>query len=177
MPFFARLRRLAVPLAASLALPCAAIAAAATPSQAGDVAPVYVGETVKGERVELGKYAGQAVVISFWATWCPYCLKELPILHGIQKAAKGKVHVIAINTEDRKTFHKVAGILRELEIEMTYDPDETAREAYGVNGIPHLVVIGRDGRIVNVFRGYGESSLNSIVEAINLATGAVRSAD
>jgi hypothetical protein len=40
---------------------------------------------------------------------------------------------------------------------------------YGVNGIPHLLIIGRDGRIQNVYRGYDESSLDGIVESLNVA--------
>jgi thiol-disulfide isomerase/thioredoxin len=158
---------------AGLALSCTILAAGAAMPQAGDIPPNVVGETLKHEKVELGKYAGKAVVISFWATWCPYCLKELPILHGIQKAAKGKVQVIAINTEDRDTFRDVVRAMRTLEIEQAYDPDGDAQKAYGVNGIPHMVVVGRDGRIVKVFRGYDESSLKDIVQAINLATGAL----
>jgi thiol-disulfide isomerase/thioredoxin len=109
------------------------------------------------------------VVISFWATWCPYCLKELPILNGIQVAGKGRIQVIAINTEERDVFRKVAKALKTLDVQLTYDPDEEAREAYGVNGIPHLVVIGRDGKIVSTFRGYDESMLPTIVDAINYA--------
>jgi thiol-disulfide isomerase/thioredoxin len=122
--------------------------------------------------VKLSQYAGKAVVISFWATWCPYCLKELPVLSAIQKAAKGNIQVIAINTEDRDVFRRASRVMRDLGIELAYDPDQTAQKAYGVSGIPHMVIIGRDGKIVNVFRGYGESSLDGIVEAINRATGA-----
>jgi hypothetical protein len=55
---------------------------------------------------------------------------------------------------------------------MSYDPEGKAQQAFGVNGIPHMVVIGRDGTIVQVFRGYGESSLKPIVAAINQAIGA-----
>jgi hypothetical protein len=40
-----------------------------------------------------------------------------------------------------------------------------------VNGIPHLVVIGRDGKIVSTYRGYDESMLPEIVYAINYANG------
>lgn len=139
---------------------------------AGDVPPDIVGMTIGRDPVKLSQYAGKAVVISFWATWCPYCLKELPVLSAIQKAAKGNIQVIAINTEDRDVFRRSSRVLRDLGIELAYDPDQTAQKAYGVSGIPHMVIIGRDGKIVNVFRGYGESSLDGIVEAINRATGA-----
>jgi thiol-disulfide isomerase/thioredoxin len=158
-----------------LATAAFAFAAPATSYAAGpaqdDPAPDFIGLTLDREPVLLSKYLGQTVVISFWATWCKYCLKELPVLNGIQMAGKGSVKVIAINTEERDVFRKVAKALRTFEIQLVYDPDEKARKAYGVNGIPHLVVIGPDGKIASIFRGYGESMLPQIVDAINLANG------
>jgi thiol-disulfide isomerase/thioredoxin len=164
--------RLAAALLLSCALSGTAGATWAAELAAGDVAPDIVGMNVDRDPVKLSQYAGKAVVISFWATWCPYCLKELPVLSAIQKAAKGNVHVIAINTEDRDVFRRASRLLRDLEIGMAYDPGKQAQTAYGVSGIPHMVIIGRDGRIVNVYRGYDESSLDGIVAAINRATGA-----
>jgi thiol-disulfide isomerase/thioredoxin len=139
-----------------------------------DQPPDYVGTTLDGEPVLLTSHPGQAVVLSFWATWCPYCLKELPILDGIQKAGKGKIHVIAVNTEKRDVFRKVVRALDSLGLQLAYDPDGKARKAYGVSGIPHMVIIGRDGKIVAVYRGYSENSLPDIVAAINRATGATQ---
>jgi thiol-disulfide isomerase/thioredoxin len=110
--------------------------------------------------------------MSFWATWCGYCMKELPILANIQKAAKGKVQVIAVNTEESEVFDKVRRPIGKLELVAAYDPENKARKAYGVNGIPHMVIIGRDGKIVEVFRGYDASTLPDIVAAINQAMGA-----
>lgn len=166
-----RLRSLFPRTCAALLLSVSTLAWAGAPA-AGDMAPDDLGMTLGGTPVHLKDYAGKAVVISFWASWCKYCLKELPILFNIQKAAKGHLQVVAINTEDEDTFETLSRALRKVEIGMAYDPDETARDAYGVHGIPHMVVIGRDGKIVEVFRGYGESSLEPIVAAINKATGA-----
>ena len=120
--------------------------------------------------VELKTFAGKAIVLSFWATWCPYCLKELPILQGIQKAVGAdRIKVIAVNTESRDTFHRAANALSELGLLMTYDPGRNAATAFGVHGIPHMVIVGRDGRILNVYRGYDERSLDAIVADINRA--------
>ncbi|MCS0581450.1 TlpA family protein disulfide reductase [Massilia pinisoli] len=166
-----RLRSLFPRTCAALLLSVSTLAWAGAPA-AGDMAPDDLGMTLSGKPVHVKDYAGKAVVISFWASWCKYCLKELPILFNIQKAAKGNLQVVAINTEDDEIFQKLSRAMRTLEIGMSYDPDETARAAYGVNGIPHLVVIGRDGKIVEVFRGYGESSLTPIVAAINKALAA-----
>lgn len=153
---------------------CALIAAGnafAAPA-AGDMAPDEFGKTIKGETPKLADYAGKVMVVSFWATWCGYCLKELPILEGIQQTAKGQVQVIAINTEPRDEFKGIERALRTLTMKLTYDPDQKGATAYGVKGIPHLVIIGKDGKIIEVHRGYGEGTLPQIVDAINLAIAA-----
>jgi thiol-disulfide isomerase/thioredoxin len=163
-------RLLTTILATAIAFAASNTAYAGGPKQ-GDPAPDVVGITLDREPVSLKKYLGKTVVISFWATWCPYCLKELPILNGIQVSGKGRVQVIAINTEERDVFRKVAKALKILDVQLAYDPDEEAQKAYGVNGIPHLVVIDREGKIVSTYRGYDESMLPEIVYAINYANG------
>lgn len=139
---------------------------------AGDMAPDQFGKTLKGEAPKLADYAGKVVVVSFWATWCGYCLKELPILEGIQQTGKGQVQVIAVNRESRDEFRGIERALRTLTMKLTYDADDLGAKAYGVSGIPHLAIIGRDGKIIAVHRGYDESSLPHIVDAINSAIAA-----
>jgi thiol-disulfide isomerase/thioredoxin len=160
--------------AASLLLLVSAACHAAPPA-AGDLPPSYVGKTLDGTPVTLADRVGKAVVVSYWATWCTYCLKEMPILASLQKLA-GQEHlqVIAVDTEDRDTFHKVTRALGYLGLQLAYDPDRKGRDAFGVHGIPHMVIIGRDGRIDSVFTGYNEDKLDDIVAAINRATGATK---
>jgi thiol-disulfide isomerase/thioredoxin len=111
----------------------------------GDLAPDDFGKTLSGEVPKLADYAGKVVVLSFWASWCGYCLKELPILENLQRAGKGKLQVIAVNQQKRDEFRAIERQLRTaMTIKLTYDPDE-------------------------VQRGYGESALPGIVDAINLA--------
>lgn len=136
----------------------------------GDRAPDDFGRTLSGERPKLAEYAGKVVVLSFWASWCTYCLKELPVLENLQRLGKGQLQVIAVNQQPRDEFRAIERHMRTaMKIKLTYDPEETGAQAYGVSGIPHLVIIGRDGKIVKVQRGYGESALPGIVDAINLA--------
>jgi thiol-disulfide isomerase/thioredoxin len=141
----------------------------------GDTPPPYVGVTLDGDPVLLTDHPGKALVVSFWATWCAYCLQELPILNNIQTAAgKDKVQVIAVNTESREVFRRVSRALRTLDLQLAYDPDKKGQGAYGVHGIPHMVIIGRDGKVVSIYRGYDEKSLDSIVVSINRAIGATQ---
>jgi peroxiredoxin len=162
-------------LAMALMAVMTSTASRAAPPKAGDAAPEYVGQSMDGETVSLRDHPGKAIVVSYWATWCPVCLKELPILANIEKAAgKANIQVIAVNTESRDVFRKVSRALHDLDLQLAYDPDRKGQRTYGVTGIPHMVIIGRDGRIEAVFRGYGESQLDRIVAAINRATGAVK---
>jgi peroxiredoxin len=151
------------------------LTAAEAASGIGDPAPDVLGTDLEGETVSLASYAGRPVVVSFWATWCPYCLKELPILEGIQKSAgKQNIQVIAINTESRDVFRKAARVLSQLTLKLSHDTGKKGSDAFGVNGIPHMVIIGRDGKIVRVYRGYDESSLDGIVADINAALASPR---
>ena len=79
------------------------------------------------------------------------------------------MRVIAVNTETRETFHRAASVLSESGLLMSYDPGQRAQSAFGVHGLPHMVIVGRDGNIVNVYRGYDERSLDRIVADINRA--------
>jgi thiol-disulfide isomerase/thioredoxin len=154
---------------ASILLLLVAAGASAAPG-VGDTPPDYIGKTLDGTPVHLSQHAGKVRVVSFWATWCPYCLKELPILNGMQKVAgKEQMHVVAVNTEERAVFRKVVKVLSTLDVNLAYDPDQSAQKAYGVKGIPHMVIIGRDGKIQSLYRGYSESSLDQIVADINRA--------
>ena len=139
---------------------------------AGDRAPDRIGKTVQGETLKLANFAGKVVVLSFWAAACERCLRELSILESLQKVGKGRVQVIAINTDTKSQFRDAAGQLSTLTATLTHDTDEKAHMAYGVRGMPHLVIIGRDGKIVEVHRGYSEAALAEIINDINFAVSA-----
>ncbi len=139
----------------------------------GDKPPASLGQTRDGESIETTQYAGKVLVVTFWASWCGPCKKELPVLEGIQRiGGKDRIQVVAVNIEDSDQFRKVAKALASLTLTLTHDYRKKSSEAYGVHGIPHMVIIGRDGKIVNVHRGYSEDALDSIVAEINTALAA-----
>ncbi|MCZ8073827.1 MAG: TlpA disulfide reductase family protein [Paucibacter sp.] len=166
--------RAAVTLPLCLALMAAPLAQAkpGVPG-AGDLPPDAVGRNLDGDTILLSQYAGRAVVLTFWATWCGYCLKELPVLENIQNlVGPERLQVIAVNTEARDVFRKAKRALKDFKLQMIYDPDKQAQQAFGVQGIPHMLIIGRDGRIIRLYRGYSESSLDAIAADINAALAA-----
>jgi thiol-disulfide isomerase/thioredoxin len=167
MTFSLALRRLT--LGGLLAL--LAATGVAAPLRQGDVAPPLLGQNRDGDPVRVSDFAGKVVVVTFWATWCPYCIKEMPILENVQnKVGKDRIAVIAVNTESRDVYVKAWRLLSPtMHLALLHDGGGEAQAAYGVSVLPHMLIIGRDGRIVNVYVGYSESELPAIVKDLNRA--------
>jgi thiol-disulfide isomerase/thioredoxin len=137
--------------------------------KAGDIPPKSLGVTLNGDPVETTQFAGRVMVVTFWASWCGPCLREMSMLEPLQRAAKDRVKVVAVNIEDRKTFRKIANTLAEFQLTLTNDANKYDSTQYGVRGIPHMVIIGKDGKVVNVHTGYSEGSLEGLLREINEA--------
>ncbi|MBL0124782.1 MAG: TlpA family protein disulfide reductase [Betaproteobacteria bacterium] len=135
----------------------------------GDAPPAALGITRAGDEVETTQFAGRVMVVTFWASWCGPCRSELAMLEGLQQGAKERVKVVAVNIEERDTFRRVARALSSFSITLTNDPRKVHAGAYGVNGIPHMVIIGKDGKVVSVHRGYSEDALDGLLAEINAA--------
>lgn len=151
-----------------------AVVCNAAPPGPGDVPPPMLGLTHDGARVQVPDFAGKVVVVTFWATWCPYCLKELPVLENVQnKVGKDHIEVIAVNTENRETYRAAWRLLNPtLHLALLHDADGAAQETYGVKSLPHMVIIGRDGHIVRVWHGYSADALPAICDDLNRALAA-----
>jgi thiol-disulfide isomerase/thioredoxin len=114
-------------------------------------------QTLDGKEQELSKVANRIVVLDFWATWCGPCRMGLP---GIQKLhdwtvqQKKPVSVYAVNVEE--DAGQIQAFWKEQKFTMPVLMDSgPAAQAFGVNGIPHTVLIV-DGVIQDVQVGYRE---------------------
>ena len=141
----------------------------------GDVAPVHLGTTLDGKPVQVTDFPGKAIVVSYWASWCSFCVHELALLSAIQSSASDRVQVVAVNVEPMYIFKKNAKRLSRFQMLVIHDADKKAQKAYGVEGIPHMVIVRKDGRIDTVNIGYTEDELDGIVDSINRAIGATPS--
>jgi peroxiredoxin len=145
--------------------------AGATKLKVGDDPPDVFGKSSTGAVVHLGDYRGRVVVISFWATWCPPCRKEIPMLMALQKqATREKLVVLSVNwRQNYGEFRRVKRIFEEKGTDVTLISDERGRagEAYGVNAIPHMIIVGRDGKIAAIHVGYNEEEIPALIDEIN----------
>jgi thiol-disulfide isomerase/thioredoxin len=135
----------------------------------GDPVPNDLGRDPAGHSIHLSDYRGKLIIVSFWASWCGPCRKELPVLANIQQqATRDKIVVIAVNwRETSSQFRKIKQVLKDTDLTLVSDERGYFGREYGVDGIPHMVIIGRDGKIAAVHVGYGESEIPVLVDEIN----------
>ena len=152
----------------------AIFAASPTPKMPnrGDKVPAILGTTVDGETLESARFRGKVLVVTFWASWCGPCMHEMPMLESLQRAGKDQLKVVAVNIEDRQVFRKLATRLESFQLTLAHDYGKRGSDAFGVHGIPHMVIVGRDGTILKVNRGYSEDALDGILTEINAALAA-----
>ncbi|GAB3035533.1 hypothetical protein GCM10027285_18390 [Oleiagrimonas citrea] len=136
--------------------------------KSGDKVPDYLGNKVDGTAIHSSQYRGKVLVVTFWATWCHYCMHELPVLANIQRLTGDRLQVVAIShDETRRTYLYVHRKLHKLGMVLAYDRVNKAAHAFGVNGIPHMVIIGPDGHIAHVHVGYDKDMLPTIASELN----------
>ena len=108
-----------------------------------------------GEKMELGAHKGKdIVVLDFWATWCRPCQVSLPKTMQIIEQFKGK-GVVFYGVNLREQEGQIREFLEKAGLKFTVALDragETA-DAYRVEGIPHMVIVGKQGKVQSVHVG------------------------
>lgn len=133
----------------------------------GDTPPaISLGLTRRGEEISIDQYKGSVTVLTFWASWCAPCRQEMVMLNRLAEVMPDKLKVVSVNIEDREKFKAVTRQMVHSKVAMTNDPSKRAASAYGVNGIPHMVIFDKEGKVVSVKRGYSEESLPGMLNEI-----------
>lgn len=152
-----RRRRASVPYAAAvLALLIAAGGCSnSSPGVAvDDKAPDFVLPRLDGTVQKLSNYRGSVVLVNFWATWCPPCIEEMPVLNRISTdyASRGLVVLGLAGDDDVGRINDFVA-KEPLKFEVLHDPGGAIGTDYGITGYPETFVIDRDGTVVSKMIG------------------------
>ncbi len=122
---------------------------------AGDVhnmpAPDFELPTLDGRRVKLSDFRGQAVLLNFWATWCPPCKIEMPWFVDIQKEyGKDGLVVLGVAMDDTESA-KIAAFASEMGVnyQVLLGTDQVSDDYGDVRSLPTTFYIDRNGNIVS----------------------------
>jgi thiol-disulfide isomerase/thioredoxin len=134
----------------------------------GQKAPNLIGKDSKGHEILVENYKGKVLVVTFWASWCGPCRRELPGLNALQNAVGTEyIQVVAVNhKENLKTTVDIMRQLKDRKLISSLDINGKISDQYGVNSFPNLWIINPNG-IIDAHRvGYGDDSLKEIANEI-----------
>lgn len=131
------------------------IAARLDALQAGDVqAPGFTLKNLDGKDVSLSDFRGKWVILDFWGSWCPWCIKGFPELKEEYKKYEGKLEVIGIDCRESEDAWKAGVAKYELPWVNVYNPEgSNLTQEYSVPGFPTKVIIDPEGYIKNITVG------------------------
>jgi len=144
---------------------------AAAPPAAGSPAPDFELEDTGGKSLRLSSLRGEVVLLHFWATWCPHCLTEMPLLARVTREESFRgVRVLAINLGEPARI--VDRYLRShaLDLPVLLDSRGKVAAAYGVLGLPATMVVDSSGRLVKEI-SMGSLSLDEMEKTLSPLLG------
>ena len=129
-------------------------------------------KTLEGKNVSSSTFSneGKPIIISFWATWCTPCKKELNAINEVYSDWKKEtgVKLIAISLDDSKSSSKVAPYVnsKSWEYEEYLDMNSDFKRAMNVNMPPHTFILDGKGNIVWQHIGYKDGDEEQYIEVV-----------
>lgn len=129
-------------------------------------------KNLKGSLVDIQTIEndGKPIVISFWATWCKPCKKELNAIAEVYEDWQDDtgVKLVAISIDDSRSSSKVKPYVNSSgwEYEVYLDPNRDLSRPLGVSTVPHTFLLDGKGNIVWEHRGYIEGDEDELLEKI-----------
>ena len=122
----------------------------------GQPSPSYRVKTASGKEVSDTAVRGRVVMLDFWATWCPPCKKQMPVLQKVERRHP-EVAVLSVNVDDagpgREAMVQQFLAQRRLDFDVIYDGGPLMR-SFQVTHFPTLVVVRPDGVVSYAESGY-----------------------
>ncbi|HLR12997.1 MAG TPA: prolipoprotein diacylglyceryl transferase family protein [Burkholderiaceae bacterium] len=136
-------------------------------NQQGMELPELTLSTLDGSRVPLSQFHGKPAVINLWATWCPPCRREMPVLAHGQKQ-HGNLHFIFAN--QREASETIRDYLDDENLDLDnilIDAEGKLAQSIQSNGLPTTIFLDASGHVVDIRIGeLSEATLNDRIQAL-----------
>ena len=132
---------------------------------------------INGKVIDTAKLSneGKPFIISFFATWCKPCNRELKAIHEVYPDWQDEtgVRVVAISIDEAQNAQKVKPMVDAAgwEYEVLLDPNRDFARAMGVNLIPHVFVIDGEGKVAESRSGYTDGGELHLIEKVRELLG------
>ena len=129
-------------------------------------------KTLNGSKVNFNEIdnGNSPIVISFWATWCKPCIKELNNIAEIYDDWQEEtgVKIIAVSIDDTRSMSKVAPFVNssDWQYEVYLDPNGNLKRAMGVSTVPHTFLLNQNKEIVWQHKSYVEGDEEKLFKEI-----------
>ncbi len=120
----------------------------------------------EGQERHLAEFKGRYILLDFWSQGCGPCVQSIPELEKISDDYADRLTVVSISSDPKDLwleFLKKKGLKGNQWNELRNDASGLAA-AYNVHGIPHYVLIAPDGKVQDVWNGYGKGSLERTIK-------------
>lgn len=140
------------------------------PLEAGDPVPNFEAPGIDGGTVAWRDYAGRPTVLAVWASWCPHCQAELPVLDRVMRDFPGVGFVTVTTSIGAQPGPTPEEYLRREGLEFPVAVDDargTLGAALGIQAFPTLYFVGSDGKVMAALEGeVDEATLRTVIGSL-----------
>lgn len=99
--------------------------------------------------LRMSSLRGKPSVVNFWATWCPFCVDEMPEFERVHQEVAQDVRFVGVDLEDRDELALKLARETGVTYELVKDPDGAYFDAVGGRGMPTTLFVDADGSVVH----------------------------
>ena len=130
----------------------------------GETVPLFKARAIDGNKsLALNDYRGKVVLIDFWASWCPPCLRSLPKYDDLRREiGTSDFEIIAINVDENTDDARKFLQKHPVDYPIAKDPKGILPSVYGIKVMPTSYLIDRDGVVQYVHTAFKEGDIEKL---------------
>lgn len=134
--------------------------------KAGDVMTDGTLYDPDGNEHHLAEFKGQYILLDFWSQTCGPCRRAIPELEEVARTYAGRLTVVCISTDPKEVWKQCLQIkgMKGIQWNELRNDGGGLQADYGVQGLPHYVLIAPDGKVKHVWAGYWKGVIRTILE-------------